>query len=48
MIYDYFDMAYRNMRHRKKRAYLTIIGIVIGIAAIVALISLGTGLQIAV
>lgn len=48
MIYDYFDMAYRNMRHRKKRSYLTIIGIVIGIAAIVALISLGTGLQNAV
>jgi len=38
-------MAYRNLLKRKKRAVLTIIGIFIGISAVVALVSLGQGLQ---
>jgi putative ABC transport system permease protein len=42
---SYFQLALENLRHRKKRAYLTIIGVFIGIMAVVALISLGQGLQ---
>ena len=42
---EYTTMAWANLVHRKKRAYLTIIGIFIGIMAVVALISLGQGLQ---
>src|SRR3989344_5674742 len=42
---DSFKMAYRNLLKRKKRAVLTIIGIFIGISAVVALVSLGQGLQ---
>ena len=38
-------MAYRNLLKRKKRAVLTIIGIFIGTSAVVALVSLGQGLQ---
>lgn len=48
MIKDYFLMAIDNLRHRGLRSWLTITGIFIGIAAVVALISLGTGLQNAV
>ena len=42
---EYTKMAWGNLVHRKKRAYLTVIGIFIGIMAVVALISLGQGLQ---
>jgi putative ABC transport system permease protein len=42
---SYFALALENLRHRKKRAYLTIIGIFIGIMAVVALVSLGQGLE---
>jgi len=45
MIKDYFKMAVLNMTHRKTRSWLTLIGIFIGITAVVALISLGQGLQ---
>ena len=45
MINDYFLLAFKSIRHRKLRSWLTIIGIVIGVAAIVALISLSLGLQ---
>lgn len=45
MISDYFKMAFTNLSHRKLRTYLTIIGIFIGIAAVVSLISLGQGLN---
>lgn len=45
MIKDYFSLAIENIRHRKIRSLLTIIGIVVGIAAVVALISLGQGVQ---
>jgi putative ABC transport system permease protein len=41
-------LAINNLLRRKLRAYLTIIGIFIGIASIVALISLGQGLQAAI
>jgi putative ABC transport system permease protein len=42
---SYFGLAIENLRHRKKRAYLTIIGVFIGIMAVVALVSLGQGLE---
>lgn len=45
MINDYFLLAFKSIRHRKLRSWLTILGIVIGVAAIVALISLSLGLQ---
>ena len=42
---DYFNIAVGTFTHRKMRTFLTLIGIIIGIAAVVALISLGQGLQ---
>lgn len=45
MIREIAWMAARNIRHQKTRANITILGIVIGIAAIVALVSLGQSLQ---
>lgn len=45
---DYFKLALVNLRQRLLRTLLTMIGIFIGIAAVVALISLGQGLQKAV
>lgn len=45
MLKDYFLLAFRNLRRRKLRSWLTILGIFIGIAAIVAFISLGQGLE---
>ncbi len=42
---DYFFLAFNNLRRRKLRSWLTMIGIFIGIAAVVALISLGQGMQ---
>ncbi|MBI4177241.1 MAG: ABC transporter permease [Candidatus Aenigmarchaeota archaeon] len=46
MIYDIFLMAAYNFSHRKTRTLLTIIGIVIGVTAIVALTSVASGLKI--
>ncbi len=43
-----FKLVITNIVHRKLRAWLTILGIIIGIAAIVSLYSLGQGLQNAV
>jgi putative ABC transport system permease protein len=48
MIRDMIPYAIDNMRHRKMRSWLTMIGIFIGIAAVVALISLGQGLKTAI
>lgn len=45
MLLDFLELAARNILHRKRRSWLTIIGIFIGIAAVVALISLGQGLN---
>lgn len=42
---SYLLLAFNNLRRRKLRAWLTILGIFIGIAAVVSLISLGQGLQ---
>ena len=48
MIQDYTKIAVRNLRRRGLRSYLTLLGIIIGITAVVALITLGSGLRIAV
>jgi len=48
MIKDYFTISFRNLRHRGIRSWLTLLGILIGVAAVVALISLGSGLKLAV
>jgi len=48
MIADYFRMAIGNLSHRRMRSWLTMIGIFIGITAVVAIISLGQGLQAAI
>jgi len=45
MIYDYFILGLRNITRRRLRSWLTMIGIFIGIAAVVALVSLTQGLQ---
>ena len=48
MICDYFSLAFRNLKHRGLRSWLTLLGIFIGVAAVVSLLSLGAGLQMAV
>ena len=48
MLGDLFKLGVNNLRRRRLRSWLTMLGIFIGIAAVVALISLGQGLQTAV
>lgn len=48
MILDYFKFAFGTFRERKVRTMLTMLGIFIGIATIVALVSLGQGLEAAI
>jgi len=48
MLKDYISYSIRNVRKRRLRSWLTMIGIFIGIAAIVALIGLGQGLRTAI
>jgi len=48
MLLDFFRLGMSNLRRRKLRAWLTMIGIFIGIAAVVSLISLGQGLENAI
>jgi putative ABC transport system permease protein len=45
---DFLWLAVRNLRHRPKRSWLTIVGILIGMAAVVALVALGQGFQQAI
>lgn len=42
---DFFTYAVRGLFSRQLRSYLTILGVVIGIAAIVAIVSIGQGLS---
>ncbi len=44
---DYFVLAFKNLKRRGLRSWLTLIGIFIGITAVVALITLGNGLRTA-
>ncbi len=48
MIVDYLRFAIDSIGHRKLRSWLTIIGIVIGVGAIIALITISNGLQNAI
>lgn len=45
---DHFKLAIINLKGKKLRSWLTLIGILIGIAAVVALIGLGNGLKMAI
>ncbi len=45
---SHFSLALNNLKRRIVRAWLTVIGILIGIAAVVSLISLGQGLKEAI
>ena len=45
MLKDSFKYALTSMRQRKLRSWLTIIGIVIGVASIIALVAISQGLQ---
>lgn len=47
-IVDYFKIAFKNLRTRPIRTWLTILGIVIGVFLIVAVVSLGEGMRMAV
>lgn len=45
MILEAFRLAFRNMAHRKRRSWLTVLGTLIGILAVVSLVSIGQGLE---
>ncbi len=45
MIKDFFFISFKSLSRRKLRSWLTMIGIFIGIAAVVSLIGLGQGLR---
>ena len=45
MFSDYFLLALKNLANRRLRSWLTMIGIIIGITAVVSLIGLGEGLR---
>ncbi len=48
MLKEYFKIALKNLRTRRLRSWLTIIGVVIGVFLIVSLISLTEGLKTAI
>ena len=48
MMLDYLKLALNNLLHRRLRSWLTLVGIFIGIMAVVALYSLGRGMEEAV
>ena len=48
MLVDYARISFNSLRHRRLRSWLTMIGIFIGIAAVVSLIGMGEGLRVAI
>ena len=48
MFVDNINLAFKNIKERKTRVFLTLLGIAIGIMAIVSLMSIGEGMQQAV
>ena len=48
MFRDHAKLAFKNLRHRLSRSLLTLLGIAIGIMAIISLLALGEGMQQAV
>jgi len=45
MLRDYLRLSMKSLRRRSLRSWLTILGIVVGVAAVVALIAIGEGMQ---
>ena len=45
---EYLNFALKSFKHRKMRSFLTVIGIFIGIASVVALLSISQGMQDAI
>jgi putative ABC transport system permease protein len=45
MYRDFLKLAFRNILNRRRRSWLTVVGIFIGIAAVVSLVALGQGLD---
>lgn len=45
MFVDYLGLSWQSIKNRRLRSWLTILGIVIGVTAIVTLISIGQGVQ---
>ena len=43
--FDLIDMAVRNLWKRKLRTFLTVLGVIIGTASIVVMISVGIGMN---
>ena len=43
---DYALLSIKNLSHRKFRTSLTLLGVVIGIAAVVSMVSIGTGMKV--
>ena len=48
MLVDNIKLAFKNLKERKSRVFLTLLGIAIGIMAIVSLMGIGEGMQTAV
>jgi putative ABC transport system permease protein len=48
MIGDFFSLSFKNLKHRGIRSWLTLLGILIGVAAVVSLISLGDALKLTI
>ncbi len=48
MFRDNFNLAYKNIKERLSRSILTLLGIAIGIMAIIALMGIGEGMNVAV
>ena len=48
MVKDYVVFAWKSIQHRGLRSWLTIIGVIIGVAAIISLITIGQGMQNAI
>ena len=42
---EYIELSVKNLSHQKTRTFLTFLGVVIGIAAIVAMVSIGEGMK---
>lgn len=48
MLRDHFNLSYKNIRERMSRSILTLLGIAVGIMAIISLIAIGEGMNVAV
>ncbi len=45
MFFEYWKMAFFNIRSNKVRAFLTMLGIIIGVSSVVAIMSIGNGVS---